>query len=169
MALDATFRLAGPEGSRDVTARDFFRDLYVTALAENELLQHVRIAPPPTAHRGTAFGKYAARQAMDYSSTVSAAVSLARDPADGSISDIGLGLGGCGTIPVWPQRTEAALRGRRPDAEAFAVMREVLAEEIAPIGDMLYSADYKRRVAAVILERTITTAYRRAGGGAADP
>lgn len=169
LALDATFRLAGPAGGRDVPARDFFRDLYVTALAESELLQHVRIAPPPTAHRGTAFGKYAARQAMDYSSTVSAAVSLARDPADGSISDIGLGLGGCGTIPVWPQRTEAALRGRRPDAEAFAAMRAALAEEIAPIGDMLYSADYKRRVAAVILERTITAAYRRAGGGAAAP
>ncbi len=163
LALDATFRVAGPDGTRVVAARDFFQDLYVTALAENELLLDIHIVPR-AADWGTAFGKYAARKAMDYSSTISAAAALVRNPADGSIADIGLGLGGCGVIPLRPEKTEAALRGRRPDDQTFAEMRAVLVEEIAPIGDTLYSADYKRRVASVILKRTIKTAYQRAAG-----
>ena len=163
LALDATFRLAGPGGTRDVPARSFFEDLYVTALAEDELLQDIHIAAP-AANCGTAFGKYAARKAMDYSSTISAAVSLVRDPSNGAIAEIGLGLGGCGVIPVWPEKTEAALRGRQLNEETFAAMREALAAEIEPLGDALYSADYKQHVAGVILKRTINTAYQRAAG-----
>ena len=161
LALDAQFRVAGPSGDREVAARSFFEDLYVTALAEDELLREIHI-PAPAAKVGTAFGKYAARKAMDYSSTISAAVSLVRAP-DGGIAAIGLGLGGCGVIPVWPKKTEAVLRGRAPDDETFAAMRATLADEIEPIGDSLYSADYKRHVAGVILKRTIRTAYQRAG------
>ena len=164
LALDAMFRVAGPNGTREVAARSFFEDLYVTALGEDELLQDIHIPAPP-ANCGTAFGKYAARKAMDYSSTISTAVNLVRDPADGSIAEIGLGLGGCGVIPVWPEKTEAAVRGRTLDDDTFAAMREVLVDEIEPIGDALYSADYKRHVASVILKRTINTAYQRAARG----
>ena len=163
LALDARFRVAGPSGDRDVAARSFFEDLYVTALAEDELLREIHI-PTPAVKVGTAFGKYAARKAMDYSSTISAAVSLVRAP-DGGIAEIGLGLGGCGVIPVWPEKTEAVLRGRAPDDETFAAMRATLVDEIEPIGDSLYSADYKRHVAGVILKRTIRIAYQRAGEG----
>ena len=164
LALDATFRVAGPSATRDVPARSFFEDLYITALAEDELLQEVIIAAP-TAGCGTAFGKYAARKAMDYSSTISAAVSLERDPGDGSIANIGIGLGGCGVIPIWPEMTETLLRGRRLNDETFAAMRDVLVQEIEPIGDSLYSADYKRHVASVILKRTLKIAEQRSVAG----
>jgi carbon-monoxide dehydrogenase medium subunit len=163
LALDATFRIAGPGGKREVPARSFFEDLYVTALGEDELLSDIHI-PAPVTNTGTAFGKFAARKAMDYSSTISTAVSLVRDPNGGGIAEIGLGLGGCGVTPVWPEKTEAVLRGRKPDDETFAVMRATLADEIEPIGDSLYSADYKRRVAGIILTRTVKMAYQRTEG-----
>ncbi len=161
LALDATFRVAGPGGVREVPARSFFEDLYITALGEDELLRDIQIGAP-VANTGTAFGKFAARKAMDYSSTISAAVSLVRDPDGGGIAEIGLGLGGCGVIPVWPEKTEAVLHGRQPDDETFAAMRATLVDEIEPIGDSLYSADYKRHVAGVILKRTVVIAYARA-------
>ena len=41
-------------------------------------------------------------------------------------------------------------------------MGETLSNEIEPIEDDLYSADYKRHVATVILRRTVAQAYRRA-------
>lgn len=164
IALRAALRIRGPKGVRDVPATEFFTDIYTTAVGQDELLQEIRI-PPPAANGGAAFGKFSARNAMDYSSTVSVAVRLSRDSSTGLIEDIGLGLGGVGETPVWPEQTEAALRGRRPDQETFAHMREVLCAEIAPIGDDLYSADYKRHVAAVIMKRTVTEAYERAGAG----
>jgi carbon-monoxide dehydrogenase medium subunit len=161
LALRATLRAVGPNGTRDIAATDFFTDVYTTALGDDEMLQDIRLPPLP-ANCGTAFGKYAARRAMDYTSTISAAVALVVDPDDGRIADIGVGLGGVGYIPVWPRATEAVLAGGRPDQDTFAQMAETLFNEVEPIEDDLYSADYKRHVAAVILKRTVARAYERA-------
>lgn len=167
IALGATLRAAGPNGMRDIPVRDFFEDWYTTALNQDELLQEIRVPPPPTGS-ATAFGKFAARRAMDYSSTISIAVRLVRDPGDGRISEIGLGCGGVGPIPVWPKRTEAVLINKQPTPETFEAMRRALFDELDPVGDHLYSADYKRHVGSVILRRTLQRAYDRAdrAGGA---
>ena len=102
IALRAVLRAAARQGPRDIPATQFFTDLYTTALGEDELLREV-IIPPPPENSAAVFGKFAARRAMDYTSTVSVAVQLVRDPNDGCIAEVGLGLGGVGPIPVWPQ------------------------------------------------------------------
>ena len=122
IALRCVLRAAARQGPRDIPATHFFTDLYTTALGENELLQEV-IVPPPPENSAATFGKFAARRAMDYTSTVSVAVQLVRDPDDGCIAEIGLGLGGVGPIPVWPQATEAVLAGRVPEPDTFTEMR----------------------------------------------
>ena len=162
IALRAVLRAAGRQGTRDIPATGFFTDLYTTALREDELLQEV-VVPPPPAHSAAAFGKFAARRAMDYTSTVSVAIQIVRDPNDGCITRIGLGLGGVGPIPAWPRATESFLAGRTPEPDTFSRMREVLFEEIEPIADHLYSADYKRHVAWVVMKRTLERAFAEAG------
>jgi carbon-monoxide dehydrogenase medium subunit len=164
LALGATLHAAGPGGTRGIPADGFFTDLYTTALQEDELLVAVEVPPAP-AHGGTAYAKFAARRAMDYTSTVSAAVNLIRDPGDGRITEIGIGLGGVGITSVRPVAAETALRGRWPDPEAFALMADALGGEIEPLEDHLYSADYKRHVAAVILRRAVARAYEKSVGG----
>ncbi len=164
LALGASLRAAGPGGTRDIPADRFFTDLYTTALEEDELLVAIEVPSAP-AHGGVAYTKFAARRAMDYTSTVSAAVSLIRDPGDGRIAEIGIGLGGVGITSIRPSAAEAALRGRRPDPDAFALMGEALASEIEPLDDHLYSADYKRHVASVILRRAVARAYERSAAG----
>ena len=161
IALRAVLRAATKQGPRDIPATHFFTDLYTTALGDDELLQEL-IIPPPPAHSAAAFGKYAARRAMDYTSTVSAAVQLVRDPQERCIAGIRLGLGGAGEVPVWPRATEEVLTGRVPEPDTFDRMRRVLFDEIEPIGDHLYSADYKRHVAWVIMKRTVAQAFSQA-------
>ena len=165
IALRATLRALGPKGTRDIPATDFFKGLYETALGSDEILQEIRL-PPPQANEGAAFGKFSARRAMDYSSTISVAVRLMRDPASERIVEIGLGLGGSGETPIWAKETEKAFIGRRPDDECFALMRETLFAEIEPLADDLYTQDYKRHVAAVIMKRTVEKAWQRSGGTA---
>ncbi len=99
---------------------------------------------------------------MDYASTISVAVSLVRDPLSHLITDIGLGFGGVGTTPLRPTATEFALIGQRPGPDIFATLKETLSGELEPIGDNLYSEDYKRHVAWVQLKRALTRAYERA-------
>ncbi|MSP66496.1 MAG: xanthine dehydrogenase family protein subunit M [Alphaproteobacteria bacterium] len=164
IALRATMRAAGPLGVRDIPATEFFRDLYTTALREGELLQEV-LFPPLAPGAGTAYGKFAARRAMDYTSTVAVGVRAVVEPATGCIKDIGLGLGGVGPIPVWARATEAALRGMRPEPAVIDRACDVLVDEIEPLADHLYSADFKRHVATVILRRTLARACARAARG----
>jgi len=162
LALKADLRVAGPNGTRDIPIDEFFEDVYTTALGSDEILQEVRV-PPTVANAGFAYGKYGARGAMDYASTISVAVSLVRDPVSNLITDIGLGLGGVGITPVRPSATEAALLGQEPGPGIFTMIKETLSAELEPIGDNLYSEDYKCHVAWVHLKRALTRAYDRAG------
>lgn len=158
LALDATVCAAGPEGQREIPLREFFIGFYETALTAGEVLRHIYVPPAP-AGAAFAYEKFGARKAMDYSSAISAAVRLSRDPGSGVIADIGIGLGGVGVTPVWPAATESLLLGAQPDSGVFSQMRDILFEELEPVGDNLYSEDYKRHVASVLLERAITKAY----------
>lgn len=162
LALGASLRVVGLQGPRDVPVREFFKDLYTTALRGDEVLQEIGVARLPD-NAGAAYGKFGARRAMDYASTISAAAWLVRDPGDGRITAIGLGLGGVGATPVWPAETQALLLGTRAEPEALGLMRDSLYDEIAPMEDCLFSADYKRHVATVMLRRTVERAYARAG------
>jgi len=161
LALGATLRAVGASGTRDIPVANFFTDLYTTALREDELLQDIRFPPLP-ANCGAAYGKFAARNAMDYTSTVSVAVRVVVDPDEGTITEVGLGSGGVGFMPVCPKMTETVFIGGKPDPKSFASARQALFKELEPIEDHLYSADYKRHVVSVILRRTMERAYARA-------
>ena len=50
IALDATYRVKGPHGERDVAARDFYHGIYSTPLEQGEILLSVRIPTPAEGH-----------------------------------------------------------------------------------------------------------------------
>ena len=158
LALDATMRAVGPDGTRDIPVREFFLELYTTALREDELLQEILI-PPMKDGSVTAFGKYAARRAMDYTSTISVAVRLIRDAGDEHIEEISLGFGGVGQIPVYSEEIEHMMTGATPADALFDQVREKMSDVLEPIDDHLYSANYKRHVSAVTLRRTVMKAF----------
>ena len=158
LALDATMRAVGPNGIRDIPVREFFVDLYTTALAEDELLQEILI-PPMKKGSATAFGKYAARKAMDYTSTISVAVRLIKNPSNETLDEVSLGFGGVGQIPIYLEEIENMLTGTSPSDTLFKEVAKKLSGVLEPIDDHLYSADYKKHVSAVTLRRTIMKAY----------
>ena len=161
IALNAIFIALGPNGRREIPARKFFEDLYTTALLENEILTEILVPATPT-NSGTTYAKFGARKAMDYSSTISVAVQLVCGPEDGVIVEAGLGLGGVDVKPVWPETTAKLLCGSKPSPEFFDQLREVLKADIAPLGDHLYSAEYKLHVVGTMLKRAVQVAYERA-------
>ena len=72
-ALDATYRLKGQSGEREVAARDFYRGVYSTALQSEEILVSISIPMPGEGH-GYAYEKQK-RKVGDYA-TAAAAVML---------------------------------------------------------------------------------------------
>ncbi|MBO6561547.1 MAG: xanthine dehydrogenase family protein subunit M [Nisaea sp.] len=157
-ALGATYRAVGPNGSRDIAARDYYEAAYFTALEENEVLTQIRI-PTPAAGHGAAYEKQK-RKIGDYA-TAAAAVILTMD--GGRCSSASIALTNVAATPLYAEAAAAALVGT--DLGEAAVDTAVrLAEEITePTSDGRGPADFRTHVAGVMVRRAIARAQKNAG------
>ena len=153
--LDATFTLTGPEGSRDVAARDFYHGLYSTDRADDEILTRITI---PVAAGGYAYEKQK-RKIGDYA-TAAAAVLLTRQ--GGSVASASIAMTNLSDMPVWSQAAGAALIGTECGADAVTAAIAAMLDDIDPQADNRGPIDFKRHVAGVILARAIARAWSRA-------
>ena len=162
LALGATIVVGGSRGERAVPATAFWPSYRKTALAPDELVLRIRI---PLEGREARYRKVGTRRAQAVSKVV---MCLSwRDEPDVSEAigprvwrDVRLGLGSVAPTPVRAPATERVLEGSRPTPEIADRAAVTLAEEIHPIDDVRSTAEYRRIVAARVLNRLI----REAGG-----
>ncbi len=155
--LGATYSLQGPDGAREVDARDYYEAAYFTELNDGEILTGVRI-PKPAAGHGYAYKKLK-RKVGDYA-TAAAAVLLSMK--DGSCVSASIALTNVADTPLYAQAASDALVGTTIDAAAIdeAV---ALAEGITePASDGRGPAEYRTKMAGVMVRRAILEAKERA-------
>jgi aerobic carbon-monoxide dehydrogenase medium subunit len=157
MCLGATYRLAGANGRRAVTAEKFYQGAYLTALAPGEILTEIGIPSPPPGH-GYAYEKLK-RKIGDYA-TAAAAVMLTL--AGGRIASCAIGLTNVAPTPLLAADAAAALIGRAPDAAAFAEAARRAEAITEPTEDGRGPADYRRKMAGVMVRRALARAAARA-------
>ncbi len=156
-ALDASYRAQGPNGSRDIAAREFYEAAYFTALAEDEVLTQIRI-PTPAAGHGAAYEKQK-RKVGDYA-TAAAAVILTM--SGGNCSAAAIALTNVGETPLFAAAAGQALVGTSVDEAAIAAAAK-LAEGITnPASDGRGPAEFRTKVAGVAVRRAIAAAKSRA-------
>ena len=161
MALDAVMRIRSAGSSREVPAAEFFRGFLTTALAADELLTAVElpVAPPGT---GAAFLEVARRHG-DFALVGCAAQLTLRD---GIVTDCRLALTGVADRPHRVREAEALVTGTSLDEATAGQAVAATEASISPPGDLHASADYRRHVAGVLVQRGLSEAYRRAAGQA---
>jgi aerobic carbon-monoxide dehydrogenase medium subunit len=153
VALDASIRVQGPGGARQIAATDFFQDLYTTALAPDEI---VTGADLPVAARGDWFGfDELSRRHGDYAV---AGLAVAARFDGGKAQHVRLGFLGVGATPVRARHTEALLAGKVLDAAAIEIAAATLKGELDPVADLTSHADTKRHLATVLMRRLLTAA-----------
>lgn len=157
--LEASYVLTGPEGEREVAARDFYEAAYFTALAPEELLTAVRIPVPPAGH-GYAYEKLK-RKVGDYA-TAAAAVVLTIN--NGTVTSCSVALTNVADTPLHAAEACDILTGSTLDADT--VKRAVAAAEAItePASDGRGPAEYRTRMAGVMMERALARAASRATG-----
>jgi aerobic carbon-monoxide dehydrogenase medium subunit len=141
LALDGEVEAAGPKGRRTIKAADFFKGLFETALAPQEVLTAIRV---PAADKGARVGfAELARRHGDY-----AIVGLAAGArADGKgLSDVRLAYFGVGNTPMRAKKAEAALARGDIDAAVEAL-------DLEPHDDVQATARVKKHLAGVLLRR----------------
>jgi carbon-monoxide dehydrogenase medium subunit len=155
--LDARYLIAGSAGSREIAARAFYQGAYVTSLLPGEVLTGIRIRLPPPGH-GWAYEKLK-RKVGDYA-TAAAAVILVMQ--GGHVAQVAIGLTNVGDTPLFAVAAGAILTGSTLDAAT--VDRAVAAAEAitAPTSDGRGPAEYRTKMAGVMLRRALARAASRA-------
>jgi CO/xanthine dehydrogenase FAD-binding subunit len=148
LAYDAELELVSAHGSRRIAYADFHLGYKKTALAPGELLLSIQLQK----RFDTWFGyarKTGARNAQAISKICIAAAGTSHA---GRVASIHIGMGAVAPTPLRLRKVEQVLTGAPITATAIAEARRALAGEIAPIDDIRSSADYRRQVAANLLE-----------------
>ena len=138
LALGAVLQLRSPEGDRTLPLADFFIGPFTTALGAQELITDV-VVPLPAQGSGSA---YISVEHPASGFALAGAAALVR--SDGSHSVAVTGITG------HPFQLPA-------DGDAVAAIRE-----IEVFGDRFASADYRRHLAGVVVQRAVESAKQRA-------
>ncbi len=162
LALEAEMLVAGPAGARVVPADDFFLFYLTTALEPDELLRAVRVPAAPDPKRRVVAFTEVARRRGDFAL---AGVALVADlDAAGAVARAAIALLGVDGRPVRMADAEALLAG---GSLADAALRGAVAartrDALDPASDHHGSAEYRKDVAAALVERALRQAALRAG------
>ncbi len=159
MCLNAVYQVTGKSGERRIAAREFYQGAYFTALEPGDLLTAIRIPTPPVDH-GYDYEKLK-RKIGDYATAAAAVVLTMKD---GKVETCSIGLTNVAETPLWAEEAAQILTGSSLDAAT--VKRAVAAAEAitAPATDARGPAQYRTKMAGVMLTRALARAKSRARG-----
>jgi carbon-monoxide dehydrogenase medium subunit len=155
--LDGVVVARGAGGERLVPAAELHVAPLATTLRADELIIEARFTlPRPEA--GWGFAEVARRHG-DFA-LVGASALLWRD-GGGRVAGARLAFFGVGGTPERAVEAESALIGHEPTPSRLEEAARAAAGRLSPDGDIHATAAYRRRVAAVLAERTLTAALGR--------
>ena len=160
LALGGRVVARSAAGERTIPVDELLESTFTTTLQPNELITEVQV-PAPGPRSGGTYLKLE-RKVGDFA-TVGVAVQLALD--DGRIASAGIGLTAVGQRNVKAADAEASLRGAEPNEAAFAEAGRLAAQAAEPASDLRGSADYKRHVVQVYVQRGLARAFEIAQAG----
>jgi CO/xanthine dehydrogenase FAD-binding subunit len=153
LAYDAEIELVSANGSRWIAYQGFHTGYKQMQIAPDELLARIRL---PRNTRGAThyYRKVGTRKAQAISKVCLAAVARVEEKL---VQDVRIALGSVAPIVVRCMQTEAALLGRKPDAEVIQLSCATLSQEISPIDDIRSTADYRLHVSKNLLTDFLST------------
>jgi aerobic carbon-monoxide dehydrogenase medium subunit len=160
LAARAEVTARGPSGERTIPIDDLLQGPFTTSLAPGEVITEIRV-PDPGARASGTYLKLE-RKVGDFA-TVGVAVQVSLD--DGTIAEAGIALTGVGATNLRAAAAEDSLRGRPATDEAYRDAARLAAEAAEPVEDHRGTAEYKRNVVRVYVERGLSDAVAAARGG----
>ena len=121
-------------------------------------MTEIRVPPPSRA--GWSHIKFTPRSVEDFA-TVGVAITLSAK--NGICEDVRLGLNSVASTIVHAKQAEETLRGKAISDDLLRQMGEVAASETDPVDDNRGSAEYKREMVKVLVQRAAKEALQRAG------
>jgi carbon-monoxide dehydrogenase medium subunit len=159
MVMEATLKLQGPGGEREVPIDKFFTGPGENCMETEEVLSQIHI-PEMANHTGTAFLKVG-RVAQDIA-VVNAAALLVMDKK--KCQECRLAVGAVAPVPLRLKKVEKLIAGEEIGPELLDRVREMVEQEVSPINDVRSTEEYRRIMSGVLIKRAILQALRNAEG-----
>ena len=156
IAVDATFVLVGPNGTRQVQADGFFLGTYMTQLAEDEIMTEIHV-PAFAAGAGYAYEKLK-RKTGDWA-TAGAAVVMTM--AGGVVKTARIALTNVAPTALRANAAEDLLVGKPLDDAAIEAAAAACMAICDPAEDLRGDVDYKTAMAGAMVRRAIHKAASR--------
>lgn len=161
LGLGAEVVLTRSTGQRVLPLEQFFTGPNQTVLEPDEMLTEIRVRPTGEGE-GSAYQKVGRRQAMTLA-VVNATARLKLD-SRGCVSAVNIAVGAAAPTLLRIGRAEQLLTGGELTVEAIQEAAEIASQDIEPIDDVHGTAWYRRKVAKVLVERTLREAGNLNGG-----
>lgn len=154
MALDASVRLQGPAGVRELPLSELFVGPWKTILGTGEILVSIYL-PKPHPGTGSAYLKYAVRE--NDLAIVGAGAAITME--EGICRRARLTLGAAAPTPIRAHRAEAFLEDKRIGKAEIEEAGELAAAEAKPRRDSWrVDPEYRRDIVSVFMRRAIIAA-----------
>jgi carbon-monoxide dehydrogenase medium subunit len=154
VTLEAQISVLGASGTRTIRAGDFFVGSLQTVLEPDEIITEVRLPVwPPDRRWG--FEEFSRRRG-DFAL---AGVALFYDRDErGRCTNTHIGVIGAANVPCRARAAEAAVDGNVVDESTINKAARAAAAEVDPPEDIHATADYRRALVEVLVERALTSA-----------
>jgi carbon-monoxide dehydrogenase medium subunit len=150
VTLGARVHVVGPGGRRALDAEAFFQGPYTTALEPTEMLEAVEF---PDGSGARAAVVEHARRHGDFAVVSIAATGWPAD--DGTWRAVRIGLGAVADRARYARRASEALAGTRLHPVDVAAAAARCLEEAEPASDVRASAEYRRHLVPILVERAL--------------
>jgi carbon-monoxide dehydrogenase medium subunit len=150
LVLGTVINAVGPNGSRSIPIKDFFRGLYETALEPGELIVDVKIPFMPPGSKAV-YLRYSSLSGNDWPCLGVAALAIRQD---GRFQELKLALGGVAATPLLIEGLDLA-KDQSLDDSVMDKLLDVVDEQISPSSDLRGSEWYKRKMVRVFVTKAI--------------
>ena len=150
LVLGTVINAVGPNGSRSIPIKDFFRGLYETALEPGELIVDVKIPFVPPDSKAV-YLRYSSLSGNDWPCLGVAALAIRQD---GRFQELKLALGGVAATPLLIEGLDLA-KHQSLDDSVMDKLLDVVDEQISPSSDLRGSEWYKRKMVRVFVTKAI--------------
>ncbi|MBL0713996.1 MAG: FAD binding domain-containing protein, partial [Desulfosarcina sp.] len=158
LAMKAEVVINGAKGERRLPLDQFFKGPGANALDAGEILTTI-LVPAPDLGSGVSYQHISARGKVDISAVcVGSMVRMEKDLC----RDVRIFLGAVAPVPMRAEKAQAVVLGKKLTGEIIEKAGIAASEESRPITDVRSSADYRKKMVAVLTRRALTESRDRA-------
>jgi carbon-monoxide dehydrogenase medium subunit len=156
IALQATCRIVGPSGAREIEIENFCTAPGQTVLQVGELLVSFHV-PARQAHFAARYLRFTPRNEMDIA-VAGAGVGVVLE--NGTFRSARIALGAVAPTPLFVREAGDWLAGKPVNAESVNAAAEIARRAAKPITDLRGTAEFRRHLCAVLTRRALEAAVQ---------